>query len=527
MARVPRGVRRAAPALFDRELDRPLLEVMWAEPASADAAQLDQTAFTQPALFALEYALAALWRSWGVEPELVLGHSIGEYVAACVAGVFSLEDAVRLVAARGRLMQALPAGGAMVAHRGAGGRGRCRGGAARGVGVDRGGERARAMVIAGGGRRCRRSRRRSRRAGVRTQAARGLARVPLAADGADAGGVRARSAATVRYRAPRCPLVSNVTGGAGTREVATPDYWVRHVREPVRFARRREGAARGRRAARSSSWARSRRSRPGAGASQRRRREGARASLPSIARGGGRCSTALGRRRVLGRAESTGRASSPSGRRVELPTYAWQRERHWVDLAKRSAAPATAAGHWPLAGAVVRLPGAVLHRVLAVGPRHQRFLDDHMVFGKVVVPGAFHVAVILAIAAERWPARALELTGIEFLRAIALEPEQQIELHAVLAPEAQGDGYQVELATCARGSRAPRIAGPPTFARGSSRPMPPRAPCLDPRRSTPRAPFAVDGARLLERLAAVRIHWGPLWHWMHDGRVGEGASTAP
>ena len=101
--------------ILDDYLEQPLLSVLYPTETSAnEESLLDQTAYTQPALFALEYSLYQLWRSWGIEPAVVIGHSVGEYVAACVAGVFSLADGLKLIAKRGQLMGYLPAGGAMV-----------------------------------------------------------------------------------------------------------------------------------------------------------------------------------------------------------------------------------------------------------------------------------------------------------------------------------------------------------------------------------------------------------------------------
>ncbi|MEP7048694.1 MAG: type I polyketide synthase [Pseudomonadota bacterium] len=98
-------------ALLDGRLAQPLLSVL--HPADPTRSPIHETAYTQPALFSVEYALAQLWQSWGVQPIAVLGHSVGEFVAACVAGVLTLEDALKLVVERGRLMGALPSNGAM------------------------------------------------------------------------------------------------------------------------------------------------------------------------------------------------------------------------------------------------------------------------------------------------------------------------------------------------------------------------------------------------------------------------------
>jgi acyl transferase domain-containing protein len=230
--------------VFRRELDRcaelldpllsaPLLSIMHADAGSAT--RLDDTGFTQPSLFALQYSLAQLWRSWGVEPAAVIGHSVGEYAAACIAGLFSLEDGLRLIAARGRLMQALPAGGAMAAvftdaaH------------VAAAIGshesLSVAAENGPANTVVAGPRE-------ALTALLRQLSREGIDSQPLPVSHAFHSALIdpmldefESIASTVAWQQPRMPIASNVTGTLlHGGEMATPGYWRRHAREAVRFA---------------------------------------------------------------------------------------------------------------------------------------------------------------------------------------------------------------------------------------------------------------------------------------------------
>ena len=213
---------------LDPHLDRPLRDVMFAD----DAALLEQTAYTQPSLFAIEVALYRLARHWGLTASHLIGHSVGELAAAYVAGVLSLPDACALVAARGRLMQSVTADGAMAAWQATADEaaelldGRLGLAAVNGP----------ASVVVSGDRD-------AVRAATEEWKARGrkasLLRVSHAFHSAHMDAVlddlRA-VAGGLDFHEPEIPVVSNVTGRPATGvQFADPDYWARHVRNPVRF----------------------------------------------------------------------------------------------------------------------------------------------------------------------------------------------------------------------------------------------------------------------------------------------------
>ncbi len=213
-------------------LQQPLLSVLYAQ--KFETTHLDETAYTQPALFALEYALFQVWKSWGIEPTIVMGHSVGEYVAACVAGVFSLEDGLKLIAARSRLMQALPLNGEMVAVFANESRvltaiepytDKIAIAAINGSHIVISGQHQAVKTVISS----------LQVEGIKTKklqvshAFHSPLMEPMLAD-------FGKIAAEVTYSNPRIKFISNVTGELATAEIATPEYWCRHVRQPVRFA---------------------------------------------------------------------------------------------------------------------------------------------------------------------------------------------------------------------------------------------------------------------------------------------------
>ncbi|TYK43955.1 type I polyketide synthase [Actinomadura decatromicini] len=423
---------------LDLQLDVPLLDVLFGTDPDADAL-LDQTAYAQPALFAVEVALFRLLESWGVTPDHVAGHSVGELVAAHVAGVLSLEDAALLVAARGRLMQELPPGGAMIAV------------AATEEEItpyldERVGLAAvngpSALVISGDGEAVSRvaalfadgrvgAPRRTRRLRV-SHAFHSPLMEPMLAE-------FRRIADVMAYAPPRVPIVSNVTG-----RPVEPDaeYWVRHVREAVRF---RDGV----RWLRSAGVTRFLELGPDGVLSAMGRDcladDDEDALFTPVMRDGRdeerELLSAVGLAHAHGvPVDWDGLFADSGARRVDLPTYPFQRRRYWLDMGP---GPAGRRDGHPLLDTVLGLAGGggtVLTGRLST--RTRPWLADHVVAGTVLLPATAFVEMAVRAGDEAGCGTVRELT----LEApLALPADAEVAVQVVVGEPAEDDGRTVEI----------------------------------------------------------------------------------
>lgn len=389
--------------VLEAHLKRPLLSVLFPENES-DEGLIDETAYTQPTLFAIEYALAELWQSWGIEPTVVLGHSVGEYVAACVAGVFSLEDGLKLIAQRAARMQALPAGGGMAAI--LTDTDKVLAAVAEIDGVEPAALNGPTnTVVAGTNQALDTIVDRFAAQGVRTQrlsvshAFHSALMEPML-DGFET------FARGLTYHAPEITLISNLTG-AVLEPGVVPDaaYWRRHVREPVRFV---DGI--GALAEVGVDIMLEVGPHPVLTAMAKRidkRRE--LVWLPSLKKDAAPWEMLLDSLATLyhrGAPIDWVGFDKPYGRlRLPLPTYPFERKRYWLEEGKAAAAAASPArqapgASHPLLGRRLRsaLPTAQFESILS--PQEIAYLKDHVVQESIVLPGTAYLEMAVAGARE-------------------------------------------------------------------------------------------------------------------------------
>ncbi len=512
-------VTRCAEAVADL-LPDPLLEVLFAtdrETGGKAGERLRHTSFAQPALFAVEMGLARLWQSWGIEPDVVLGHSVGQYAAACVAGVFSLEDGVRLMAERGRMFGSLPPGGRMVAV--FTDANRVEAAAAQFPRVSIGAYNGPNTVLSGPGE--------------------DLEQIVA---GFSADGIRCTwletshafhselldpvldefesYAATMSFAAPTLPLVCNRTGTVLTAQTPIDaGYWRRHSRQPVQFAESvRTVAALG------CSILMEIGPQPvltGAAVQVWPEHVAAPRAVVSLRKGVAdrrQIADALAAAYIGGHRPDFSAVHGRAGRRVELPTYPFQRRRFWPRSAGVAMEGGGAATSGILGSAKDLASGDTVY-TSRLSVRSQPWLSDHVIYGTVVVPGATYAA--MALAAVGTPAR---VQDVFFYEPIILPEKSSREVQLTLHPQETG-GWTFQVHSRPYGQRDTdwSLNAEGTVAAG-----------LDDEQPAEQAE-AVDDAierctrmrpqELFETFADLELAWGPTWSgslkslWLGDGEA--------
>ncbi len=392
---IVRAVLDRCEAVIDELRGQSLLAVMFGE----DEAALNDTAWTQPALYALEVALVELYRSAGVTPSVVLGHSVGEYAAAYAAGVFGLEEGLRLIAVRGALMGDLPPGGSMAAvftdpDRIAAALAEAKGGVE--IASDNGGhqvvsgpgEEVEALLakLSGEGVRCE---------GLRTSHAFHSALLDPMLDGLEA------AAKGLPVQRPRRTLISNVTGRpVGSDMPLDAAYWRRHARQPVQFAKSVAALAESGvdlvleigphpvlAGMLSLCWPEASPSPQGV------------ASLKRGSDGDQQIASAFASLYAEGVELSFADLFAGEARRkLALPCYPFQRRRYWAESASLKSGVGRAAEHPLLGSRTASAKGdAIFEATLSADA--PGWLADHQVFDHTICPAAAYVEMALAAAA--------------------------------------------------------------------------------------------------------------------------------